>query len=78
MHFSRQLVDQGAGIGPLIFSPGEPEQIAQGLVRVLPDYTVEGPRLFLASTSRKTLPLRVRLLRDFLVSAYSGRNRAAR
>jgi DNA-binding transcriptional LysR family regulator len=74
MHFARQLVEQGAGIGPLIFSPGEPAQNAPGLVRVLPDYTVEGPGLFLASSSRKTLPLRVRLLRDFLVSAYSGRS----
>lgn len=71
MHFSRQLVEQGAGIGPLIFSPGDRPKLVEGLVRVLPDYVVEGPRLFLASASRRTLPLRVRLLRDFLVAAYA-------
>lgn len=42
------------------------------LVRVLPDYVVEGPRLFVATTSRKSQPLRVRLLREFLIHAYAG------
>lgn len=73
MHFARQLVEQGAGIGPLIFAPGEQPRLPDGLVRVLPDHVIEGPRLFLASTSRKTQPLRVRLLRDFLVDAYAQR-----
>lgn len=73
MHFARQLVEQGAGIGPLIFAPGEQPRIGPGLVRVLPDHVVEGPRLFLGVAARKTLPLRVRLLRDFLAEAYARR-----
>jgi DNA-binding transcriptional LysR family regulator len=77
MHFARQLVERGGGIGPLIFSPGDQPCLPDGLIRVLPDYVVEGPRLFLASTSRKTLPLRVRLLRDFLVDQYSRRGSAS-
>jgi DNA-binding transcriptional LysR family regulator len=72
MHFARQLVEQGAGIGPMIFSPGDRPRLSEGLVRVLPDHVVEGPRLFLVSASRSKLPLRVRLLRDFLVDAYSS------
>lgn len=75
MHFARQLVEAGAGIGPLIFAPGERPALGAGLVRVLPDYVVEGPRLFLGMPSRKSMPLRVRLLRDFLVEAYERRSR---
>jgi DNA-binding transcriptional LysR family regulator len=71
MHMARQLVEQGAGIGPFVFSPGDRPTLGKSLVRVLPDYIVEGPRLFVATTSRKSQPLRVRLLRAFLVSAYA-------
>jgi DNA-binding transcriptional LysR family regulator len=72
VHFARQLIEQEAGIGPLIFSPGDQPKLGTTLVRVLPHYIVEGPRLFLASTSRKTQPLRVKLLRDFLIDAYAA------
>lgn len=74
VHFVRQLVEQGAGIGPLIFAPGESARLGPELVRVLPGHVVEGPRLFLGVASRKSLPLRVRLLRDFLVEAYAHRH----
>lgn len=73
MHFARQLVEQGAGIGPLIFPPGERPSLGKSLVRVLPDYIVEGPKLFVATTSRKSLPLRVRLLRESLINAYAAK-----
>lgn len=71
MHLVRQLVEQGAGIGPLIFPPGDRASLGKSLVRVLPDYVIEGPRLFVATTSRKSLPLRVTLLREFLINAYA-------
>jgi len=71
MHLARQLVEQGAGIGPLIFSPGERPSLGKALARVLPDYIVEGPKLFVATAARKSLPLRVRLLREFLIDAYA-------
>jgi DNA-binding transcriptional LysR family regulator len=71
MHLARQLVEQGAGIGPLVFSPGDRPALGKSLVRVLPDYVVEGPRLYVASTSRKSQPLRVALLREFLINAYA-------
>lgn len=73
MQLARQLVEQGAGIGPLIFSPGERPSLGKSLVRVLPDYSVEGPKLFIATTSRKSVPLRVRLLREFLMNAYAAK-----
>jgi DNA-binding transcriptional LysR family regulator len=71
MHLTRQLVEQGAGIGPFVFSPGDGPTLGKSLVRVLPDYVVDGPRLFVATTSRKSQPLRVRLLREFLINAYA-------
>lgn len=70
MHFARQLIEGGAGIGPLVFSPGGRTAIGDRLVRVLPKYVVEGPKLWIASTPRKSQPLRVRLLRDFLIESY--------
>ena len=73
MHLARQLVEQGAGIGPLIFPPGDRRSLGKSLVRVLPDYIVEGPKLFVATTSRKTQPLRVKLLREFLINAYASK-----
>jgi DNA-binding transcriptional LysR family regulator len=72
MHLARQLVEQGAGVGPLVFPPGDRPRLGKNLVRVLPDYIVEGPKLFVATTSRKSQPLRVKLLREFLLSAYAG------
>lgn len=68
--FVRQLVEEGAGIGPLVFSPGDEPTLGRMLVRVLPDYVVEGPKLYVASMSRKGQPLVVRRLRDHLVDAY--------
>jgi hypothetical protein len=40
------------------------------LVRVLSSYIIQGPKLFVATTSRKSQPLRVKLLREFLINAY--------
>lgn len=71
MQLARQLVEHGAGIGTLIFAPGARGGLEAGLVRVLPEYIVQGPGLFVATTSRRNLPLRVRLLREFLVNAYA-------
>ncbi|HEX2877180.1 MAG TPA: LysR family transcriptional regulator [Polyangiaceae bacterium] len=77
MHFARQLVEQGAGLGPLVFSPGEQPDLGKSLVRVLPEYVVEGPKLFLV-TSRINQPLRLKLLWEFLVNAYTkGREPSA-
>jgi DNA-binding transcriptional LysR family regulator len=71
MQLARQLVEGGAGIGTLIFAPGARALLEPGLVRVLPQYIVQGPGLHVATTSRKNLPLRVRLLREFLINAYA-------
>lgn len=76
MPLVRQLVEQGAGIGPLIFAPGDRPKLGASLVRVLPKYVVEGPRLFIAGTSRKSQPLRVSLLRDHLIAAYAAERRS--
>jgi DNA-binding transcriptional LysR family regulator len=76
LQLARQLVEQGAGIGPFIFSPGDRPSLGKSLTRVLPDYIVEGPRLFIGSTSRKSQPLRVRLLREFLIQAYAQDGKA--
>lgn len=70
LQFARQLVERGAGIGTLVFAPGAPVALGRGLVRVLPEHIVQGPGLFVATASRKNLPLRVTLFREFLVSAY--------
>jgi DNA-binding transcriptional LysR family regulator len=71
MQLARQLVECGAGIGTLVFAPGSSGLLAPGLVRVLPGYIVQGPGLFVATTSGKNLPLRVTLLREFLMNAYA-------
>lgn len=71
MVLARQLVECGAGIGTLVFAPGVRSALEAGLVRVMPEYIVQGPLLFVATLSRKNLPLRVRLLREFLINAYT-------
>lgn len=71
MQLARQLVEQGAGIGPLVFPPGQRRVLPKGLVRVLPDYVVAGPSLYLASGSLQSQPLGVRRLRDHLIAAYA-------
>lgn len=72
MQLAQQLVEHGAGIGTLIFAPGMRTTLHRGLVRVLPAYIVQGPRLYVATTSKKNLPLRVTLLREFLINAYAA------
>lgn len=74
MQLAQQLVEHGAGIGTLIFAPGMRTTLHRGLVRLLPEYIVQGPRLCLATTSKKNLPLRVTLLRQFLIDAYAEVN----
>jgi len=76
MQLAQQLVEQGAGIGPLIFSPGERAKLGKSLVRVLPAYVVEGPALYLATPPRNQA-LRVRLLREFLLAAYASHGAAS-
>lgn len=71
MQLAQQLVRCGAGIGTIVFAPGAHGSLDPGLVRVLPEYIVQGPGLFVATTSRKNLPLRVSLFRDFLINAYA-------
>lgn len=72
----RQLVEAGGGIGTLIFAPGAQGSLGAGLVRVLPDYVVQGPGLFIATATRRNLPLRVSLFREFLISAYAAQESA--
>lgn len=43
VHLARQPAGQDAGIGPLVFAPGERPQLSKPLVRVLPHYIVQGP-----------------------------------
>jgi DNA-binding transcriptional LysR family regulator len=78
MQLARQLVEQGAGIGPFVFSPGDRPSLGKSLTRVLPDYVIEGPRLFIATPSRKSQPLRVRLLREYLINAYAQDGKASK
>ena len=71
MQLAIQLVHSGAGIGTLVFAPGAQCSLDPGLVRVLPEYIVQGPGLFVATTSRRRVPLRVTLFRDYLINAYA-------
>jgi DNA-binding transcriptional LysR family regulator len=71
MQLALQLVQGGAGIGTVVFAPGASPSLDPRLVRVLPDYIVQGPGLFLATIAKKNLPLRVSLFREFLIGAYA-------
>ena len=55
----------------LVFAPGARRTVGPGLVRILPEYTVQGPGLFVVTPSKKNLPLRVALLRELLIGAYA-------
>jgi DNA-binding transcriptional LysR family regulator len=72
LRFARELILAGAGIGVLPIAPGASEPRDERLVRVLPDYSIRAPSLFVVVPSAKRLPSRVALLRDFLVSAYAS------
>lgn len=72
----RQLAECGAGIGTLVFAPGARVSLGPELIRVLPEYIVQGPGLFVATLSRKNLPLRVTLFREFLINAYGNARHA--
>ena len=72
IRFALQLVIAGAGIGTLIFAPGTRTSLRPPLVRVLPEYIVQGPKLFVVTPPARRLPLGVALLRDFLVRAYGS------
>jgi DNA-binding transcriptional LysR family regulator len=73
MLFVRELVLQGAGLALL------PEgivaaEVADGrLVRVLPKHAMSGGALYLVWPSRRLLPARVALVRDFLADALASR-----
>lgn len=70
VQFARQLVRAGAGIGTLIFSPGQTPKLEARLRRVLPRYRVQGPGLFLLLPKGRALPMRVELLKSWLMEAY--------
>jgi DNA-binding transcriptional LysR family regulator len=65
--FVRRAIAAGAGIG---FIPGEPFG-DHDLVRVLPDYSSEGGSLYVVMPSGRHVPIRVTLLRDFLIEKLS-------
>ena len=69
---ARDLMLASAGIGVLPIAPGAAEPHDLGLVRVLPQWTLHTPSLFVVVPSAKRLPSRVALLRDFLVAAYAA------
>lgn len=71
LHFARELVRGGAGIGIVALPPPDhlpPE--ATDLVRVLPHHVLAAPKLFLVAPSARRLPSRVALLREHLLRAY--------
>jgi DNA-binding transcriptional LysR family regulator len=69
MGFNAQVVIAGAGIGllPTVLTASAVEH--DKLVRVLPDHAVTGGAIYLVSPASRYQLARVRLLRDFLVSA---------
>jgi DNA-binding transcriptional LysR family regulator len=71
MAFAKQLVFAGAGVGLLPLAPGAPVPRKSLAVRVLPRYVVRAPELYVVQPSARRPPLRVTLLRDFLVAAYA-------
>lgn len=73
LRFVRDLVLAGAGIGVLPIAPGAREPDDARLVRVLPQFTLRAPTLFVVVPSAKRLASRVALVRQFLVSAYASR-----
>jgi DNA-binding transcriptional LysR family regulator len=73
MNFVRQLVLGGAGIGLLpIAPPGKDEVSDERLVRVLPDYVMPGPSLYLVTPSSSKPPARVALVKQFIVESYAA------
>lgn len=73
LHFTRELVRAGAGIGVVALPP--PHHVAPeaaGLVRVLPAHELRAPKLFLVTPSAGRVPSRVTLLREHLLAAYGA------
>ncbi|MFO0683797.1 MAG: LysR family transcriptional regulator [Sandaracinus sp.] len=74
LHFARELVRAGAGIGIVALPP--PDHVppdASGLVRVLPEHELAAPKLFLVAPSTQRLPSRITLLREHVLRAYQAR-----
>lgn len=69
LRFARNLVAAGAGIGVHATAPRTVGDTESGLVRVLPEWELRAPSLFLVEQTRRP-PARVALLRDHLLAAY--------
>lgn len=69
LRFARHLVLGGAGIGVSATAPRSPTTTDPRLVRILPDFELRAPSLFLVEQTRRP-PARVALLRDHLLDLY--------
>ena len=79
--FVRRAVETGIGIGllPILVETRCNERArVEGLVRVLPDYAALGGALHIVTPPLEHAPLRVTLLRDFLIAEFSERYREDR
>jgi len=77
--FIRRAVEKGMGIGllPVLVEARCNEHArAEELVRVLPEYANVGGSLYVVTPPLEHAPLRVTLLRDFLIAEFSQRYRA--
>ena len=68
--FVHRLIVAGAGVGllPLFLIGCGAKHEREGLVRVLPDWSLTGPALSVVAPSASLAPRRVRLFRDFLLA----------
>jgi DNA-binding transcriptional LysR family regulator len=76
--FIRRAVESGMGIGLLpilVETRCNAHARSEELVRVLPEYANVGGSLFVVTPPLEHAPLRVTLLRDFLIAEFSQRYR---
>lgn len=79
--FVRAIVAAGGGIGILPHINAAADEASGRLVRVLPEYHLQGATLYILYPSTRNVPTRVTAFRDFVVEAFDAwtarRNEAA-
>jgi len=70
--FVRSIVIAGGGIGILPHINSAADEASGRLVRVLPEYHVQGATLYILYPSARNVPTRVTAFRDFVIEAFDA------